>query len=86
VVVTTDVLSNVLWVPAQAIFESDGRTFVYVPSGSGVAPRDVTLVRRSETRAVITGLADDQAVALSGPEQQTKKAAGRTGALQALPR
>jgi multidrug efflux pump subunit AcrA (membrane-fusion protein) len=86
VVVTTDVLKNALWVPAQAIFESDGRTFVYVPSGSGFAPRDVKLVRRSETQAVITGLADNQAVALASPEQQTKKAAGRSGALKALPR
>ena len=82
VVVTTDILKNALWVPAQAIFESDGRTFVYVPSGSGFAPRDVKLVRRSETQAVVTGLAANQAVALASPEQQTRKAAGHTGALE----
>ncbi len=86
VVVTTDVLKDALWVPAQAIFESDGRTFVYVPSGSGFAPRDVKLVRRSETQAVVTGLAGNQAVALASPEQQSKKAGSRSGALEALPR
>jgi len=86
VVVTTEVMKNVLWLPAQAVLESDGRTFVYVPSGSGFAPRDVTLVRRSETQAVIAGLAANQAVALSSPDRETRQAAGRTGALQALPR
>ena len=85
-VVTTEVLKTVLSVPAEAISESGGRTFVYVPSGSGFAPRDIKLVRRSETQAVITGLAENQAVSLSTPEQQTKRAAGPDGALQALPR
>lgn len=86
VVVTTDLLNNVLWVPAQAIFERDGRPFVYVPSGSGFAPRDVNIVRRGETQAVVTGLADNQPVALASPDQQAGKAAGRAGALQAIQR
>jgi len=73
-------------VPGQAVFESDGRTFVYVKSGSGFAPTDVKLVRRSESQAVITGVAEGQVVALANPDQQTEKKAGAGGALQALPK
>ncbi len=36
VVLTTDTMRDVLWVPAQAVFESDGRSFVYVQSAAAV--------------------------------------------------
>src|SRR5258708_5225609 len=54
VVINAEPLHKVLWVPGQAVFESDGRTFAHVKSGSGVAPADVKLVRRSESQAVLT--------------------------------
>ena len=85
VVINAEILHNVLWVPGQAVFESDGRTFVYTQSGSGFAPSDVKLVRRSESQAIITGVSEGQVVALANPEQQSvKKTAG--GALQAIPK
>jgi HlyD family secretion protein len=86
VVVSAEVLRNVLWVPGQAVFEADGRTFVYVKSGTGFAPADVKLVRRGESQAVITGVPEGQIVALANPDQQTDKKAGPGGALQALPK
>jgi len=86
VVINAETLHNALWVPSEAVFESDGRTFVYVKSGSGFAPADVKLVRRGESQAVITGVAEGQLVALANPEQQTEKKAGAGGALQALPK
>jgi HlyD family secretion protein len=73
----------VLSVPGQAVFESDGRTFVYVQSGSGFAPADVKLVRRGESQAVITGVKEGQVVALANPEQRAEKKSGG-GALQAI--
>lgn len=73
VAITTDTARGALWLPAQALFEENGRTFVYVPSGSGFAPRDVKLVRRSESQVVIAGLAERQVVALADPNQQAKK-------------
>jgi multidrug efflux pump subunit AcrA (membrane-fusion protein) len=85
VVVNAEVLHNVLWVPGQAVFESDGRTFVYVKSGSGFAPADVKLVRRTESQAVVTGISEGQSVALASPDQAEKKA-GAASALQALPK
>jgi multidrug efflux pump subunit AcrA (membrane-fusion protein) len=85
--ITTETMRGVLWIPAHAIFESDGRTFVYVPSGAGFAPRDVKIVRRSESQAVISGLNRGQVIALASPEQDAKQEkASRGGALGALPK
>ena len=53
---TTEELHNVLWLPAQALFESDGRTFAYVRSGASFTPKDVSLVRRNESKVVISGI------------------------------
>jgi hypothetical protein len=85
ILITTEVLANVLWVPSQALFESDGRTFVYVLGKSGFLPVDVKLVRRSESQAVITGLSQRQTVALASPIQPSEKK-GAGGALRALPK
>jgi len=73
IVVTTDEMHNVLWLPAQALFESDGRTFVYVKSGKSFTAKDVTLERRNETRVVITGIDEAQEVALANPTELEKK-------------
>jgi len=86
IVINTEVLHNALWVPGQAVFESDGRTFVYVKSGSGFAAADVKLVRRSESQAAITGVTEGQVVALANPDQPADKKTGSGGALQALPK
>jgi hypothetical protein len=85
-VITTDSMKSVLSVPAQALFEADGRSFVYVASGSGFARRDVKMVRRSESQVVITGLAEGQAVALANPDEQTKKESGASSATKAIPK
>ena len=73
IVVTTEEMHNALWLPAQALFESDGRTFVYVRSGASFAPKDVALVRRNESKVVISGLGEGQEVALANPAEMTKK-------------
>ena len=38
IVVTTDEMNGVLSLPAQALFESDGRTFVYVQTAGEFHP------------------------------------------------
>jgi multidrug efflux pump subunit AcrA (membrane-fusion protein) len=81
---TTDVLKNVLWVPVQAVFESDGRNQVYVQSSTGFVPRDVSIVRRSESQAVITGVSSGQTIALAKPDERTRKQNQSGGALRAL--
>ena len=84
-VITVETLDNVLWIPAQALFESDGRTFVYTRGPSGFVPHDVALVRRSESQAVITGIREGEIVAMSNPDQQLKSGAAPSGsAMKAL--
>jgi len=73
-VITVDTLENVLWVPSQALFESDGRTFVYARGPNGFLPHDVKLVQRSESQAVVTGINDGDLIAMSNPDQMNKPA------------
>ena len=87
IVVTTDQLHQVLWLPSQALFESDGRKFVYLKSGETFTPKDVTLVQRSETRVVLSGLKQGDVVALADPMEMAKqKASSNGGAMQSLPK
>lgn len=84
-VITAEILNDVLWLPFEALFEGDGRTFVYRKERGGFMPHDVTLVRRSESRAVVAGLHEGDVVALSNPDQSA--AGGRSaasGAMKAL--
>jgi membrane fusion protein (multidrug efflux system) len=84
VVVTTDELKGVLSLPAQALFESDGRNFVYEQTADGFRQKDVTLVRRNEMRVVVNGLREGQTVALANPTEVAKKKAGAKSAMQSL--
>ena len=84
-VITVDTMDNVLWIPSQALFESDGRTFVYARGRSGFLPHDVKLVQRSESQAVIAGINEGELVAMSNPDQLNKPAGQQgNGAMKAL--
>jgi len=86
-VISTQTLKSVLWLPSQALFESDGRKFVYVREGASFTPRDVTLVRRSESSVVVDGLKEGELVALADPDQMREKnTAQKGGAIQAIQR
>jgi multidrug efflux pump subunit AcrA (membrane-fusion protein) len=84
VTVTTDQLRQVLSLPAQALFESDGRTFVYVRSGDTFVPKDVELVQRNETRAVVDGLKEGEMVALANPLEISKSKQGEASPLKSV--
>jgi HlyD family secretion protein len=85
-IITVDTIDNVLWIPTQALFESDGRTYVYARGPSGFVPHDVKLVRRSESQAIVEGINETDVVALTTPDQQIKSAGTiqQTGAMKAL--
>jgi HlyD family secretion protein len=82
--ITIESLDNVLWVPSQAVFENDGRTFLFAQTPTGFVQRDVKLVRRSESQAVITGIEEGQVVALARPDQQARPAEDKSGVMKAL--
>jgi len=76
-IITAEKLDNVLWVPSQALFERDGKSFVYLKTATGFAPRDVTLVKRTESQVVLTGVNEGDTVALTNPSEQNKPAAAQ---------
>jgi biotin carboxyl carrier protein len=80
IVVETGRMDSVLAIPAQALFERDGKPFVYAKTVAGFSPQDVKLVRRSESQVVVEGLREGQLVALASPDQkkQDKGGAGST--------
>jgi hypothetical protein len=83
-VIVTQTLQNVTWLPSQAIFENAGKSFVYQRTDKGFTPRDVKLVSRSESQVVVDGLKEGELVAMSNPEQQNKPAAQKSSAMTAL--
>jgi hypothetical protein len=89
IVITAETLKDVLWIPAQALFESGDRQFVYLQTAQGgFTTQDVKLVRRSESKVVLTGIKEGQAVALANPDQSKDKDKGEKpapSATQALP-
>jgi RND family efflux transporter MFP subunit len=87
IVVTSETLKNVLWIPAQALFENGSNQFVYLrtPQG-GFSRQDVKLVRRSESQVVLTGVKEAQEVALASPDRSKEKdKKPGSSATQALP-
>ena len=85
IVVSLDTLKNALWIPSQAMFERDGRSFVYAKSNGAFVAKDVKLVRRSESQVVIDGLNDGEEVAMTSPDQkEQKKSAGPANAAKAV--
>lgn len=71
IIITTQTMKDVLWLPAQALMESDGRTFIYLANATGgFTARDVKLLRRSESRVVIDGAKEGELVALASPDQK----------------
>ena len=84
-VITTETMKNALWVPAQALFESDGRKFVYLKEGAGFSPKDVKLIRRSESKVVLEGLSEGQLIAMANPDQMRDRGKKQAGnAVQAI--
>jgi RND family efflux transporter MFP subunit len=85
VTLRVETLAGVLWLPSQALFEREGRRFVYRQAPEGYIAQDVTLVRRTESQAVVTGIDEGAAIALAEPGQRARTGPS-AGALGALPK
>ena len=87
IIVETGRLDGVIAIPAQALFERDGKPYVYLKSPQGFTPQDVKMVRRSESQVVVEGLNDGQLVALANPDQKKQdKPSNNGGAAKAIAR
>ena len=83
VVIRVETLDNVLWVPSQAVFQREGRWFVYRQAPEGYVTHPVTMIRRTESQAVVTGIGEGVTIALAEPgrRKQTTRSSGPLGAL-----
>jgi HlyD family secretion protein len=68
VVIDGDELKHVLHVPRQGVFEKNGKNFVYLQTADRFDRRDVKVVNRTESRAVISGLNEGDVIALIDPD------------------
>jgi len=81
--ITVERIPNAIHIPAQAIFEKDGKPAVWVENGHRFQQRFVKLARRSESTMVISeGLKPGEVIALADPtaKPSDKKGEKKAGA------
>ena len=83
VVIDGQEVPSALHVPRQAVFEKNGKNYVFIQVGDRFDRRDVQVVNRTESRAVISGLNEGAAIALVDPDVATQKTKSSGGPLPA---
>ncbi len=91
--ITVEKIPNALHVPAQAVFEKGGKPTVFVKKNGKFEPREVQLVKRSETMMVLAGgVQPGEVVAMSDPTADKSDKKGKaadkksgSGAMGAMP-
>jgi len=70
-------------VPSQAVFQREGRFFVYRQAPEGFVTHPVTLIQRTESQAVVKGIDEGVTIALAEPgkRKQSTRSTGPLGAL-----
>jgi HlyD family secretion protein len=74
-------IKDAIHVPRQAVFEKNGKTYVFLQIGERFDRRDVKVVNRTEGRAVITGLNEGDAIALVDPDAAAQRSKSSSGPL-----
>jgi HlyD family secretion protein len=64
-------LRDVIHIPRQAVFDKNGKNHVFVKTGEHFEPRDIKVEQRTESRVVISGLAEGTEIALVDPTART---------------
>ena len=64
-------MPNALHVPRQAVFDKNGKNYVFVRTGDRFEQRDVKVEQRTESRVVISGLSEGTEIALVDPTART---------------
>jgi len=61
-------VDDVLLLPRQAVFDHEGTLIVWVRSGDGFEPREISVAHRSERRVAVEGIEEGTEVALIAPD------------------
>ena len=79
VVIDGRVVNGATHIPRQAVFDKNGKNFVYLQVGDRFEPHDVTVSNVTESRAIVTGVHEGDVIALVNPDlalQRNKPAGG----------
>ena len=76
-------IADALHVPRQAVFEKNGKNYVFLQIGDRFDRRDVKVVNRTESRAVISGLNEGDVIALIDPDVAAQRSRSSSGPLPA---
>jgi hypothetical protein len=74
-------LNDVLYLPAQSLFDKEGKPVVYVKHGDDFVATTVKVKYRTESRIVIEGLAEGTEVAVINPTNKQKAGPKSTSVL-----
>jgi multidrug efflux pump subunit AcrA (membrane-fusion protein) len=75
-------IANALHVPRQAVFEKNGKNFVFLRVGEDrFDRRDVKVENITESRAVVSGLNEGDVIALVDPDVATRRSTSSSGPL-----
>jgi HlyD family secretion protein len=67
-------LPDAIHVPRQAVFDKNGKNFVFVKTGEHFEQRDVKVEQRTESRVVISGVPEGTEIALVDPTARASAA------------
>ena len=81
VVIDGHEIKDALHVPRQAVFEKNGKNYVFLQIGERFDRRDVKVVNRTESRAVISGLNEGDVIALIDPDVASQRSKSSSGPL-----
>jgi len=74
-------IKDAIQVPRQAVFEKNGKTFVFLQVGEHFDRRDVKVLNSTESRAVVTGVNEADVIALIDPDTAANKSRTSSGPL-----
>jgi len=66
-------VKNAIHVPRQAVFEKNGKNFVYLQIGGRFERRDIKVENATESRAIVSGLNEGDVIALVDPDLALRK-------------
>ncbi|HEX6464763.1 MAG TPA: HlyD family efflux transporter periplasmic adaptor subunit [Vicinamibacterales bacterium] len=72
-------VKNAIHVPRQAVFEKNGKNFVYLQVGDRFERRDIKVENATESRAIISGLNAGDVIALVDPDLALRKTKPSSG-------
>ena len=76
--ITVEKFPNAVHIPAQAVFDKEGKIIVYVKNGTKFEERQIKIAKRSESTLVVSsGLKADEIIALSDPTAKKGEKKGK---------